>query len=483
MIAMFPKGFFRFESFRNFTVFPLRVKICLLLLILLFPPSLTAVSSRRIASGLARPLFVTSPPADTKRLFIVEQHTGRIQILRLDTGIINASPFLDLDGLTTGNEQGLLGLAFHPNYAANGFFYVNFTNASGTTVVQRFHVSADPDLADPASALTILTIAQPQTNHNGGWLGFGPDDGYLYIASGDGGGTDDNDTGHTLLTGNSQDITDNLLGKILRIDIDSDDFPADANRNYAIPPTNPFVGQTGDDEIWAFGLRNPWRPAFDRLTSDLYIADVGQGLREEINFQPASSPGGENYGWRVMEGTSCHAASDPIPCNDPSFTTPIHEYSHVAAPNGGFSITGGYVYRGPRPALQGTYFFADYITEQIWSFRYDGITKTEFTNRTAELVPDAGTIDSIASFGEDARGNLYIVDLGGEIFRILPEPVIPGDLNDDGFVNLLDFALFAQYWLDPSCGFCAGADFNADNTVNADDLTAFAAQWFEGSVP
>jgi glucose/arabinose dehydrogenase len=443
----------------------------------------SAITTQQIVSGLDRPLFVTAPPDDTERLFIVEQHTGRIKILHLGTGMVNVSPFLDLDGLSVDNEQGLLGLAFHPDYRNNGFFYVNFTDAAGTSHIRRYQVSTNPDLADPGTATAILSYSQPQANHNGGWLAFGPNDGYLYISTGDGGGTDDNDTGHTADLGNGQDITDNLLGKILRLDVDNDDFPGDANLNYAIPATNPFVGQSGDDEIWAYGLRNPWRPGFDRQSGDLYIADVGQNLWEEINFQPASSSGGENYGWRVMEGTSCHSGADPLPCNDPSFVVPIHEYSHGAAPDGGFSITGGYVYRGPHPALQGMYFFADYITEQIWTFRYEGMNKTEFTNRTVEMTPDIGSINDISSFGEDARGNLYIVDLGGELFRILPEPVIAADLDGDGMVTLTDFARLSGYWLESACGWCGGADFDEDQAVTLSDLTVFITFWLVGTEP
>lgn len=371
------------------------------------------VTTLRVASGFNLPVYATAPAGDTDRLFVIEQHTGQIKIFDLSSGTTLATPFLTVPGISQGGEQGLLGLAFHPDYATNGLFYVNFTNAAGDTVVREYKVSnGDPNLADPASARTILTIDQPASNHNGGWLGFGPDD-QLYIASGDGGGAGDTNN-------HAQDITDDLLGKILRIDINSDDFPADPDRNYAIPASNPFVGVTGDDEIWAYGLRNPWRPSFDRLTGDFYIADVGQGAREEVNFQPASSDGGENYGWHILEGTSPFTTNTPgnPPANDPSLIAPIHEYSHVGAPNGGNSITGGYVYRGPIPELQGVYFFADFVSKQIWSFRYDGATKTEFQNRTTSLAPVAGNIGNIASFAEDGAGNLYIIDYDGELYRL-----------------------------------------------------------------
>ena len=371
------------------------------------------VAAERVATGLSRPVFATAPPDDTDRLFIIEQHTGQIEILDLNSGLITGT-FLDIDGLSTGNEQGLLGLAFDPNYTSNGLFYVNFTDGAGDTVIRRHQVSANPNVADPLSAATVLTITQPFANHNGGWLGFGPD-GFLYIATGDGGSGGD--------PGNrAQDITDQLLGKILRIDPGNDDFLADPNRNYAIPADNPFVGITGDDEIWAYGLRNPWRTGFDRVTGDFYIADVGQDDQEEINFQPASSSGGENYGWRVMEGAATfddsQANGNPPP-NHPSLTPPIHDYGHDPAPDGGESVVGGYVYRGPIAGAHGQYFFADFLTAQIWSLAYDGYNVTRHANLTQQLSPDAGSASMISSFAEDADGNLYILDLGGEVFKIV----------------------------------------------------------------
>jgi glucose/arabinose dehydrogenase len=398
------------------------------------------ITTERIASGLDNPLYVTSSPGDTSRLFIVEQHTGRIKILNLIDRTINPAPFLDIDGLAGGNEQGLLGLAFDPDYLDNGLFYVNLNITDGTTEIRRYQVSPDdPNIADPVSESMVMTYSQPFSNHNGGWIGFGPD-GYFYICAGDGGSG--NDPGNR-----AQDITNQRLGKILRIDVHGDDFPADPLRNYAIAPTNPFVGITGDDEIWAFGLRNPWRASFDRLTGDFYIADVGQNQKEEINFQPAESTGGENYGWRVMEGFRCNISNDPLPCDDPSFVAPIHDYSHNGAPNAGQSVTGGYVYRGPVAELQGIYFFADYVSSQIWSFRYDGVTKTEFANRTEELRPDVGSISSISSFGEDTVGNLYIVDLGGEIFKIKCDSSFTADFDSDCDVDKDDFELLASAWL------------------------------------
>ncbi|KKK75600.1 hypothetical protein LCGC14_2872090, partial [marine sediment metagenome] len=334
------------------------------LVVLVWAPVVQAgeVGTERIASGLSRPVFVTAPPGDTSRLFIVEQWTGMIKILNLSSGTINATPFLDIDGLSGASEQGLLGLAFDPDYATNNRFYVNLTASSEDTYVRRYEVSANPDIADANSATTVMTFYQPQWNHNGGWLGFGPD-GYLYVSTGDGGGGYDTGTGHTAGTGNSQDTTNNLLGKLLRIDVGVgvDDFPGDPNRNYGIPASNPFVAVSGDDEIWAYGLRNPWRPSFDRLTGDLYIADVGQETREEINFQSAGSPGGQNYGWRLREGTvqtpGGGGGAKPTGAVDP-----IYDYNHGFGPTEGHSLTGGYVYRGPIAELKGLYFFADYVS-------------------------------------------------------------------------------------------------------------------------
>lgn len=434
------------------------------------PAEMTTV---RVASGLVRPIFVTHAPGDLERIFIIEKQ-GRIRIMRLDGNVLLGTAFLDIDSLVGGgtsesDERGLLGLAFDADYANNGYFYVNYTNNSSDTVVARYTVSANPDIADSGSALILLTIDQPQTNHNGGWLGIGPD-GYLYVAMGDGGGAGDDDAGHTAGVGNGQDITSNLLGKILRIDPSGDDFPADPNRNYAVPPSNPFVGVTGDDEIWAFGLRNPWRNSFDRLTGDLWIADVGQSAWEEVNFQPASSEGGENYGWRCWEGN--HAYNQTGDCSLLPMTFPIHEYSHSL----GCSITGGYVYRGCAIAgLEGTYFFGDYCSASIWSFNYDGAVITNFTNRTAELAPGGGlSINSLTSFGEDGYGEIYITDqTGGEVFKIVP--ACPTDLDGNGTTDLNDLSIQLV-----SFGLPGGpddGDLDCSGTVDLADLSGLLTQF------
>jgi glucose/arabinose dehydrogenase len=372
----------------------------------------TMLTTVLVTGGLTRPAFVTAAPGDTSRIFIVEQrgsdNRGRIKIVK--HGVLLARPFLTTAVLSTGFEQGLLGLAFAPNYATTGRFYINYTRADGTTIVERHNVSADPDSANPTGT-AILTVPQPFANHNGGWLGFGPD-GYLYVALGDGGdGGDPGDRAQNLNT---------LLGKLLRIDV--------SGATYSIPPDNPFAGATnGLDEIWAYGLRNPWRPAFDRATGDLVIADVGQGQFEEIDFQPASSDGGENYGWRCYEASAFFSESATIPCGSclaagcPKIM-PSYEYSHALSH---CSVTGGYVYRGSAiPSLVGTYFFGDYCAGTIYSGRFVGDTLVFVHNRTAELAPGGGLdIVSITSFGEDASGELYICDQGGEVFKIVPGTV------------------------------------------------------------
>jgi glucose/arabinose dehydrogenase len=408
----------------------------------------TPLTTERVATGLDQPLFVTFAPGDADRVFIVEQ-PGVIRILDISSvpPLLVATPFLDIQARvrSTGNEQGLLGLAFHPDFQNNGFFYVNYTGTDSHTRVSRFEVPAGtPGDADETSEVIVMTITQTQANHNGGWLAFGPNDGLLYIASGDGGGSGDDDAGHTPGTGNGQDITENLLGKILRIDVDGSNGPGGA---YGIPPDNPFVGATGDDEIWAYGLRNPWRNAFDRITGDLYIADVGQSAWEEIDFQPGSSPGGENWGWRCREGA--HDFNFGGDCGSVTLLDPIAEYAHGGSPFR-CSITGGEVYRGCAvPDLHGTYFYADYCSDQIWSFQVQGGAVTNAQDRTAELDPPGPlSIDLITSFGLDAEGEIYVIDRGGEVFKLVPDgaaapcsPPVPA--SSRGGLLVLALALLA----------------------------------------
>jgi len=367
-------------------------------------------TTRRVAQGLTAPLFVTHAPGDHDRIFIVEQG-GKIKVLR--GGVVLSQPFLDLsEDVAASGEMGLLGLAFHPDYTTNGHFYVNYaaiTDMGLETIVLRHQASENPDLADAASGQMVLRFDQPLTTHNGGWMGFGPD-GYLYIASGDG--------GRLIPENNAQNITDNLLGKILRIDVNGDDWPDDENRNFAIPPSNPFVGVMGADEIWVYGLRNPWRSAFDSLTGDFFIADVGEDDWEEINFVGRNEPGGIDFGWRCKEGNACSGLED-CSCVAKNMVDPVYTYENGS----NCSITGGEVYRGCAIAeLYGAYLFADFCSGNIWSMIYDGSNPPVITDRTTGFDPGEGlSIGRVSSFGRDAFGEVYICDWsGGEVFKIIP---------------------------------------------------------------
>jgi glucose/arabinose dehydrogenase len=344
-----------------------------------------------VGSGFASPILVTNAGDGSGRLFVVEQG-GRVRTL---AGGAAGTPFLDIHTrVKSGGEQGLLGLAFHPDFETNGKLYVNYTRADdGATVIDEYRVTSDPDDVDEtATRRSILAIAQPYSNHNGGNIAFGPD-GYLYIGMGDGGSG-----------GDPQDRAQNVnsyLGKMLRIDVNG----TSTGKAYRIPATNPYVGRTGLDEIWAIGLRNPWRWSFDRLSGDLWIADVGQGSWEEVNRSTAASGGGKgkNYGWDDMEGRHCYEPSSG--CLTAGRTLPLVEYSHDL----GCSVTGGFVYHGLRyPLLGGGYFYADYCSGRIW------------TVDSAAVAPATGTqiLDTnlnIVSFGQSERGELYVVSTDGSI--------------------------------------------------------------------
>ena len=340
-----------------------------------------------ITTGFNEPVDIAS--AGDERLFIVSRH-GTIEILYPD---LSVSTFLDIDDRvgSGGGEQGLQGLVFHPDYASNGFFYVNYTDTLGDTHISRFSVSAgDPDLADPDSELLLIYADQPANNHNSGDLNFGPD-GYLWLCTGNGGGP---------ANGNAQDTT-SILGKVLRIDVDG-------GSPYAIPADNPFIGEPGVDEMWALGLRNPWRFSFDRLTGDLWIADVGGAIKEEVNFRPVSSGGGENYGWQCYEASYQSALCD----TSIDFTFPIFEYNHNPF-TGGYAITGGFVYRGNAyPHLYGYYTTIDYVTGNAWALHSDGMG--------GWLVDTLGfLVDHITSFGEDQNGEIYACEKdAGNIYRL-----------------------------------------------------------------
>lgn len=346
----------------------------------------------RVVGGLAFPVHLTAPAGDD-RLFVVEKG-GTIRIVR--DGELLDEPFLDLSGrVSTASEQGLLSLAFHPDYAANGRFFVDFTAVGGETRVEEFRVSADPDRAEPDPVATILTVDQPFANHNGGLVTFGPD-GMLYVGMGDGGSAGDPRE-------NGQDAT-TLLGALLRLDVD--------RPRPHVPPDNPFVGAEGRDEIWAIGLRNPWRFAFDRATGDLYVADVGQNRFEEVNAVEGAGRG-LNYGWNVMEAGECFEPAEG--CDLEGLTLPVVQYGHGE----GCSVTGGFVYRGDAlPDLRGTYFYADLCGGFVRSFRLSGGTAVDERSWPA-LAPAEG---QIVSFGEDARGELYVLVAGGTVYRIAPAP-------------------------------------------------------------
>lgn len=452
-------------------------------LLFMFIPAMIhaqSLSLERVAAGLASPIFVTHAPGDADRLFIV-QRSGAIRILDLNNTSQAPTTFMTVPLVDTTFEGGLLGLAFHPDYQQNGLFYVNYTISSGgsfRTRIGRFTRTND-DSANPNTLQVVLEVNQPQQNHNGGWIGFGPNDGLLYIATGDGGGANDLGAGHTPGIGNSQDITNNLLGKMVRVDVDGDDFPADNLRNYAIPAGNTFVGQTGDDEIFLYGLRNPFRCSFDRLNGNLYIGDVGQGAREEISFYPASGNPDRNMGWRLREGTiATPGVGGPQPADG---VNPIYDYPRTG-PFGGNSVTGGIVYRGPLAGLTGVYLFADFGSNNFWGFRYDGSAPGSFNgNNTTPVVrfngnitTDVGFLANIVAFGDDLAGNVYICDIAGEVFKIADgEIAVPGDTNGDGVVNLLDVAGFVDAL--STGAYTYEADTNGDGAVNLLDVNGFIA--------
>jgi glucose/arabinose dehydrogenase len=468
------------------------------------------VTTQTLVTGLSRPLFVTQAPGDNDRLFIVEQRsstTGRIRIYKQSTSTLLPTPFLSVLNVTTGSEQGLLGLAFHPEYSAprasgGGYFFINFTNAgggaAGKTNINRLRVNAsNPDVADTTSNAAVLQINQPFSNHNGGWMGFGPD-GMLYISSGDGGsGNDPNNAGLA--------IVNQLLGKMLRLDVDGadniagnaddDGFPADAARLYTNPANNPFVGITGDDEIWHFGLRNPWRNSFDRVTGELWIADVGQIDREEVNrvaaHDDSKTPGqagyqgGKNFGWRVREGMRATGLSAPANAGPGPYVDPTFDYDHGAdippVNNTGCSITGGYVYRGCQiPSLWGKYLFGDYCSGWVHAFDPATGTSTEILNVGFGLV----------SFGEDNNGELYAVIANpgsniGEVRKLIPSVAIV-DCNGNGCSDTIDILKGSSRDINDDgkpdeCTRLCAADVNADGFLDFTDFDAFVTDFEGGS--
>lgn len=358
------------------------------------------IALQQIVDGLSSPVGVATARDGTGRLFVIEQG-GRIRIVK--GGRVRERAYLDISSkVSKGTEQGLLGLAFHPRFKDNRRFYINYTDTDGNTVIAEYRQSRrSPNRASTGSARVVLTFPQPFANHNGGHLAFGPD-GYLYIASGDGGGAGDPQ-------GNGQRL-DTLLGKILRIDVDEDR----AGRGYGIPPDNPFRDTPGArGEIWSYGLRNPWRFSFDRQTDAMWIGDVGQSNLEEIDYEPADSDGGTNWGWNIKEGTDCYVGETECAAASAAgeLADPIAEYGHEL----GCAVVGGHVYRGnASPQLKGTYFFSDNCSGTIWSLDVSGPSSQEEVVRLETGRP-------IASFGETGSGEMLVVDRAGALLKLVAQ--------------------------------------------------------------
>ncbi len=419
----------------------------------------------QIVSGLRYPVDINHAADGSSRLFVIEQE-GRIRIIR--NGSLESTPFLDIqDRVQCCGERGLLGVAFHPDYQTNGYFYVNYTSKSragiadlGDTIIARYEVSSsDIDRADPISEAIIMVVPQPFPNHNAGKLLFSPIDGYLYIPLGDGGSGGD--------PGNRSQNPLTLLGKVLRIDVDS-------ASPYAIPPDNPFVDAPDTlDEIWSLGLRNPWRFSFDRLTGDMYIGDVGQGKWEEIDYEAAGSPGGINFGWRCREGANDYNFS--AECAALTLIDPIAEYGR----DDGYSVTGGFVYRGANyRALYGQYFYADYGTGRIWTIHKLGPNSWSMPN------PELDTSYSISTFGEDESGELYFAHRSsnnGIVFRIAD--VCQGDTEDDRNLDGFNLAEFSINFVPGACGEDCPSDLNGDDVVDAKDFKVLADDYGRTDCP
>lgn len=458
----------------------------------MLPPLLPASLARadlalqRVADGLVRPVGIAATPADPDHIYVLEQWSGKIW--RIHPATESKSLFFTVPGLANGYSLGLVGMAFHPGYAANGRFYVSLLTGSSplTSRIREYTVNASGAVGSPRD---ILVYPQPHVAHNNAWIGFGPD-GMLYIASGDGG----DQYGGSYPGGNPSQRLDTLFGKILRIDVNAQD----PGLQYRIPDgsesemPNPFVGQTDSfgnaarGEVWLYGLRSPWRCSFDRLTGDLYIGDVGQFEWEWVHVVPAGVPGGRNLGWCIREGTHSTAGVPEmdhcqLETSSGAPRTPIHEYAHTPERN---CIIGGYVYRGSNiPGLEGTYFFADNGSREVFSFRYDPVAGvTGFANRTAELTP-APPDDPVSpsSFGEDASGELYVISyFSGKVYKIVPECACSGDLNDDGQRNGRDIVDFVDCLLAPGAG-CTCGDVNGTAGVEVGDVAAFVATLCAGT--
>ncbi|HTV25499.1 MAG TPA: PQQ-dependent sugar dehydrogenase [Polyangiaceae bacterium] len=373
-------------------------------------PAVPELRLEQVVTGLEQPIYVTQVRGDAARLFVVEK-PGRIRVVR--DGALVAAPFLSIGAVSDrGQEMGLLGLAFHPDYSNNGRFYVYYStiiNGTHFSRIAEYRVSSgSPDVADAASERVLLEVQQPEDNHNGGNLEFGPD-GYLYIGLGDGGGGGDQHGS----TGNGQNLG-TLLGKILRIDVDG--MGAGPLQAYAIPNGNAAI-DGALPEIWSYGLRNPWRYSFDPCTGDMYIGDVGQGEIEEVDFEPAGVSG-RNYGWRLMEGDSCFNPNNGCNAATQNLVLPVAQYDHDT----GQSITGGYVYRGPAiPNLRGTYLYADFQSARFFALRMAGGSVAQQQVEITDNINPGGDVEAISSFGQDSAGEVYVVSFNGSVYRIVPE--------------------------------------------------------------
>jgi glucose/arabinose dehydrogenase len=403
-----------------------------------------------VITGLTRPVYVTHAGDGSGRIFVVEQ-TGYIRIFK--NGALLSTPFLDVHSrVSCCGEQGLLSVAFPPGYESKGYFYVDYTNTSGNTVVARYHVNpTNPDVAITSTEQIVLAVSQPFANHNGGQLAFGPHDGYLYIGLGDGGSGGD--------PGNRAQNPDELLGKLLRIDVETGN-PV----TYTIPVTNPYTQTAGyRGEVWALGLRNPWRFSFDRQTQALYVGDVGQSSWEEIDYQPVSSPGGENYGWRCYEGNHAYNTTGCGPAGN--YTSPVFEYSHTL----GCSVTGGFVYRGVvYPRMQGVYFYGDACSGRIWGLKFDGSSW-----QNTQLSQLANASYAITTFGEDEVGNVYIAHYNNGTVYQITDPNACCDFNKNGQVDSGDIEQVAAEWGKTNSPY----DFNVSGEVKADDVMFVASRW------
>lgn len=423
-------------------------------------------------------------PGNSRYLFVTAKR-GFVQALDLQTGAYAPVPFLTIPDLDVEGEGGLLGLAFHPDYQTNGKFYVTVTVDNGgipisptqtspfSAEVREYTVSSDP-LAANASYRKILDWVKPAAIHTGGHLSFGPaNDDYLYVLTGHGEIAFDPLVEPSSVVDHAQDVTDDWMGKVLRVDVSGDDFPSDPNRNYSVVPSNPFVGAEGDDEILAYGLRSPWKSSFDRATGDMWIGDVGEFSYEEIDFLAASTPGGQNFGWRLREGSHETPVEgwggEPPPGN----VEPIYDYSHTDIPGNpllqGNAVTGGFVYRGPDPELQGLYLFADFASNKLWTFDpYD--PDGTVANVTSLLPPDAGNLNTVTSFAEDPDGNLYVGTFSGSIFRVLTDATTQGDFQLDADVDAADLGVLKSNFATASGATAAKGDANGDGAVDGADV-------------